>query len=84
MVPRDGRAGLATLTEAGLQRPQGAWPAHLAGVRALAFDYIEPDDLADFNRMTERLLRAIENPTDVQHGEANRAQDPDGSEPGAA
>jgi DNA-binding MarR family transcriptional regulator len=84
VVPGDGRASLATLTEAGLQRLEDAWPAHLAGVRALVFDHIEPDDLADFNRVTERLLQAVEKPSDDQHGDANPAQDPDGSEPDAA
>ena len=58
--PADGRASLATLTVKGLQRLQEAWPAHLAGVRELVMNHIDPDDLADFNRMTERLLRSVE------------------------
>jgi DNA-binding MarR family transcriptional regulator len=58
--PTDGRASLATLTVKGLQRLQEAWPLHLAGVRELVMNHIDPDDLAEFNRMTETLLRSIE------------------------
>lgn len=54
-------ASLATLTYAGLQRLKVAWPAHLAGVRALVLDPVDPGDLADFNRVTRRLLSALEN-----------------------
>jgi len=59
-VPLDRRASLATLTDAGLLRLRDAWPAHLAGVRALVIDHIAPDDLAEFNRVTERLLQALD------------------------
>jgi DNA-binding MarR family transcriptional regulator len=44
--PADGRASLATLTIKGLQQLQEAWPAHLAGVRELVMNHIDPDDLA--------------------------------------
>ncbi len=84
VVPGDRRASLATLTDAGLQRLQEAWPAHLAGVRALALDHIDPDDLPDFNRVTERLLRAIENATGDHPKEACPPEDSHGSQQGAA
>lgn len=79
VVPGDRRASLATLTDAGLQRLHEAWPAHLAGVRALVMDHIDPGDQADFNRVTERLLRAVENAPD-RSKEARPAQDPGDSE----
>jgi DNA-binding MarR family transcriptional regulator len=60
VVPGDARAGLATLTDAGLERLRTAWPEHLAGVRALVLDHIPPDDLAAFTRVTELLLAAVE------------------------
>lgn len=58
-VPGDGRASLATLTDAGLERLRQAWPAHLAGVRALVLDHIDPADLAAFQRVTDQLLRGV-------------------------
>ncbi len=59
-VPGDGRASLATLTDAGLRRLEKAWPAHLAGVRTILLDHIDPAELATFHRLTEQLLRGIE------------------------
>lgn len=47
----DARASLATLTDTGLQQLRSAWPAHLAGVRDLVLDHIDPDDLTDFHRV---------------------------------
>lgn len=83
-APDDKRASLAILTDEGLQRLQGAWPAHLAGVRALVLDHIDPADLADFNRVVERLLHAIENASDAHPGHPLPAHDPGGSRQGAA
>lgn len=62
VVPGDARAGLARLTDRGLARLEEAWPAHLAGVRALVLDHIDPGDAAAFDRVTAALLRAIETP----------------------
>lgn len=59
-VPGDGRASLARLSERGLARLQQAWPAHLAGVRALILDHLDPADLTDFQRVLGRLLPAVE------------------------
>ncbi|NAZ83411.1 MarR family transcriptional regulator [Kineococcus sp. R8] len=58
--PTDARAALATLTDAGRQRLEEAWPAHLAGVRALVLDHLGPGDLPRVQRVTEQLLRAVE------------------------
>jgi len=84
VVPGDRRASLATLTPTGLKRLEEAWPAHLAGVRALVLDHIDADDLPDFNRVTERILHAIENATADRPKAACPAPDPDGSQQGVA
>lgn len=67
-VPDDGRASLAILTDKGLRRLQEAWPAHLAGARALVMDHIDPADQADLDRITQRLLRAIGTSPGIQDG----------------
>lgn len=69
-VPLDARASLATLTDEGFQRLREAWPAHLAGVRALVMDHIEPHDLAHFARVTKQLLAAIESAPGAERGPA--------------
>lgn len=81
--PEDARANLATLTETGLQRLRDVWPAHLAGVRALVLDHIQPEDLSDFSRVVEGLLRAIEH-SSAPATRAARAHDVGGIEHGAA
>lgn len=63
-VPGDGRASLVTLTDGGLRRLEDAWPAHLAGVRSLVMDHLDPDDLDDFHRILRRLLLAVESARD--------------------
>ena len=83
-APSDGRASLATLTEKGLHRLQDAWPAHLAGARRLVMDHLDPRDLADFNRMTERLLQGIEDSLGFQAGQPGTAGRADDAELGAA
>ena len=83
-APSDGRASLATLTEKGLHKLQEAWPAHLAGTRRLAMDHIEPRDLASFNRMTEQLLRAVEDSVGFSQGKPWSTGKAGDAEPGAA
>jgi len=62
--PRDARAALLTLTDAGRERLREAWPAHLAGVRALVMDHVDAQDLPRVRRFTELLLRAVEGAAD--------------------
>lgn len=59
-VPGDARAAAVHLTEQGLRRLQDAWPAHLAGVRALVLDHVESQELAGFERVVQRLADAVE------------------------
>lgn len=63
-VPGDGRGGLATLTDQGLQRLRDAWPFHLAGVRALVLDHLDAEDRSHLHRIAQALLDAIENTPD--------------------
>ncbi|NIZ90790.1 MarR family winged helix-turn-helix transcriptional regulator [Kineococcus rubinsiae] len=58
--PSDARAALLTLTDEGRERLEEAWPAHLAGVRALVMDHLGAEDLPRVRRFTDLLLRAVE------------------------
>ena len=58
--PSDARAALLRLTDRGRARLEEAWPAHLAGVRALVMDHLGPEDLPRVQRFTDLLLRAVE------------------------
>ena len=83
-VPDDGRASLAVLTDKGLRRLREAWPAHLAGARALVMDNIDAADRPDLDRITRRLLRAIEASPGSRQGRPGSAEDLDDPEAGAA
>ncbi len=82
VVPGDGRASLATLTDSGMQRLIEAWPAHLAGVRELVMDHIDAGDSVAFSRVIERLLTGIESGRDSS--QAFCPVGPDDSRQGAA
>lgn len=56
--PDDHRASLATLTDAGLARLEGAWPAHLDSVHTLAVDHIHNNEIATVRTAIERLVAA--------------------------
>ncbi|HEX8508601.1 MAG TPA: MarR family transcriptional regulator [Propionibacteriaceae bacterium] len=58
----DARAGIVTLTEAGLKALRAAWPAHLASARTIVFDNLEPDQLALIAPAVARLLEAAQQP----------------------
>lgn len=83
-VPGDGRASLAILTDQGLRRLREAWPAHLAGVRALVMDHIDPADQPDLDRVTQRLLQAAEASPGFHEDRPCLAEDHKDAEPGAA
>ena len=55
-VVGDARATVATLTPAGLERLEQAWPSHVAGVRAYVLDRIAPDDLPVLRRILDGIL----------------------------
>jgi DNA-binding MarR family transcriptional regulator len=43
----DGRGNVARLTPSGLAKLKKAWPAHLASVRDMVFDQVDPGTVAD-------------------------------------
>ena len=43
---QDRRGNIAQLTPAGLAKLKAAWPAHLASVRTLVFDHLDPAAVA--------------------------------------
>ena len=53
--PSDARGFLAVLTEEGLRRLEEARPTHLAGVRRLFLDLLEPDELERLAAIWERI-----------------------------
>lgn len=53
--PSDARGFLAALTDEGLRRFQEARPTHLAGVRRLFLDLLEPDELERLASIWQRV-----------------------------
>jgi len=54
-APDDGRGCLAVITEAGRRRLREANRSHLAGVRRLFLDRLDPGEMASLGRLWERL-----------------------------
>jgi DNA-binding MarR family transcriptional regulator len=54
--PTDRRGQLAVLTEQGYEVLAAAAPRHVDGVRAHLFDQLTPDQLAQLNEISSRLL----------------------------
>ena len=60
----DGRAMMATLTDAGMAQLRTAWPHHLASVRARFIDVLGSDDVALLGQLLNRVIDALDCPTD--------------------
>lgn len=58
--PTDGRAFLATLTDAGFDRLVQAWPSHLEGVRTLAMDHVRREEISSLTAVLERIVSAVD------------------------
>lgn len=58
--PTDGRATNAVLTEAGFEHLRAYAPAHVAEVRRLVFDALEPDDVAALSAGLGKILESID------------------------
>ena len=56
----DRRVVLAALTDEGYRILADAAPAHVAAVRELLFDHLEPPDLAHLQDVSERLLTGVD------------------------
>ena len=59
-TPENHRISLAQLTDTGLERLREAWPAHLAGARALVMDHVAAGELSALTDMLRRLIAAVE------------------------
>ncbi|TIC79149.1 MarR family winged helix-turn-helix transcriptional regulator [Nocardioides sp. GY 10127] len=59
-VPGSGRRTNAILTEPGWEKVVSAAPGHVARVRELVIDVLEPDDLAALRRVSERVLARVD------------------------
>ncbi|CAN5354047.1 MarR family transcriptional regulator [soil metagenome] len=57
--PEDRRATNATLTEKGWQKVVASAPGHVAAVRDLVFANLDPDDVADLDRVMARILTKL-------------------------
>lgn len=62
--PGPGRRTLATLTDDGYAKVVASAPGHVAHVRHLLIDAVDPDDLAALRRSCEAVLERID-PTDT-------------------
>ena len=62
MNEHDKRSSVASLTDAGYERLENAWPAHLVAVRSLIFDHVDKADLPQLLRMLTTVLHAVEAP----------------------
>ncbi|MFJ7076881.1 hypothetical protein [Streptomyces sp. NPDC098781] len=66
-APGDGRGQAAVLTDAGLERIQGAWPAHLESVRRVVLANLGDLPLAEFARALDAIAAE-----ETSHGPARR------------
>jgi DNA-binding MarR family transcriptional regulator len=60
--PDDARATLAVLTDDGSEQVVAAAPGHVATVRRLVFDGLDPDDVGDLARLCAAILERIDTP----------------------
>lgn len=58
--PADGRYTLATLTDEGWETVAAAAPGHVAEVRRLVFDALEPAMVAQVAEISGRILRRVD------------------------
>jgi DNA-binding MarR family transcriptional regulator len=58
--PDDARATLAVLTETGFDRLRATAPGHVATVRQLVFDGLDPDEVEELARRCTAILDRIE------------------------
>ena len=56
----DGRGNVASLTPAGLEKLETAWGIHVASVRALAFDHVDPATTKEAARAVAEIAARLE------------------------
>lgn len=58
----DGRANIATLTDAGFEALRAAWPVHLASARTIVFDRLDPAELPAIAAGIMRIMEGVQQP----------------------
>jgi DNA-binding MarR family transcriptional regulator len=58
--PDDGRATLATLTDAGFARLAAAAPGHVEAVRAYVIDALDPAQLRELTAICDTVMRRMD------------------------
>ncbi len=56
----DGRGNVAKLTPSGLAKLKKAWPAHLASVRDMVFDHVDPGTVTDAAQALSEIAARLE------------------------
>jgi DNA-binding MarR family transcriptional regulator len=56
----DGRVTVATITDAGRDVFRAAAPGHVANIRRLVFDHLEPDDVATLGTIMGKLVPSVD------------------------
>jgi DNA-binding MarR family transcriptional regulator len=56
----DGRGSFVGVTDAGRRAIADAAPGHVASVRRLVVDHLTTEEYADFGRLVDRLLEAVD------------------------
>lgn len=57
--PADGRATLATLTDAGWAKVEATAPGHVAEVHRTVFDQLSPEETDQLRRITEKIVAVV-------------------------
>jgi DNA-binding MarR family transcriptional regulator len=58
--PHDGRASMATLTDAGWEKVVASAPGHVEEVRSVVFDPLTPRQVAELSEICARLLTTLD------------------------
>jgi DNA-binding MarR family transcriptional regulator len=56
----DGRGAFVVITPAGRETIEAASPKHVAAVRRLVVDVLDPDELAALGRISDRILDRLD------------------------
>jgi DNA-binding MarR family transcriptional regulator len=82
--PEDGRATLATLTEAGWQKVVASAPGHVREVQRTVFDSLTDTQARQLRRISENILRVVRPDVDLRLTYSQAEGAPDSHPPGRA
>lgn len=72
--PKDGRATLAILTDAGWDKVVATAPGHAEEVQRLVFDNLSADQVRDLQQISERIVHAVRPDSGLTHPPARGGQ----------